>query len=161
MAHRSGIHGERLARRPAVAVSRTNRRLAVMPSSDPDLTFSRFVRYCLVGVVNTLTDVAIFLVLTERLKLAAPANTISYSADLSVSFVLNRYFTFRHSAYGLVPAAQFGRFVGINLISLAGSTAMIWLLSTYGRPDHSQTCDYPVGHHAGLCRCFIVFKAKT
>ena len=27
-----------------------------MLSSDPDLTFGRFVRYCLVGVINTLID---------------------------------------------------------------------------------------------------------
>ena len=134
-----------------------------MLSSDPDLTFSRFIRYCVVGAVNTLTDVAIFLLLTERLKLAAaPANMISYSAALAVSFVLNRYFTFRYSACELVPAAQFGRFVGINLVSLARSTTMIWLLSTMVVPVIAKLVTIPLVTTWGFVAVrLIVFQAKT
>jgi putative flippase GtrA len=59
----------------------------------------------------------------------APANIVSYTIALCGSFVLNTHFTFRLSAASLMPGVQFCRFVGVNLVALAGSTAAMWLLS--------------------------------
>jgi putative flippase GtrA len=106
--------------------------------------FNRFARYCLVGGINTVTDLSIFGYLTIELRSApAIANLISYSTALCVSFVLNRNFTFRFPGYSLVPAAQFSRFVAVNLISLGGSTAAIWLLAPLTTPMAAKLATAP------------------
>jgi putative flippase GtrA len=110
-----------------------------MRRSDPSHTFSRFIRYCLVGTNNSATDVAIFLLIRMVEIGRGPANVISYTIALSISFVLNRNLTIRYSTYDyeLIPAAQCSRFVGINLLSQVGSTAIIWHLAavSHGRPS--------------------------
>jgi putative flippase GtrA len=58
--------------------------------------------------------------------------------------MLNRNFTFRAVAYSLMPAVQFYRFVAVNLVSLLGSTAAIWLLSTMIVPIAAKLVTIPV-----------------
>lgn len=105
---------------------------------------STVFRYCIVGVINTGTDVSLFLFLTARLSAAAaPSNIISFTTATCVSFLLNRRFTFRHPTYALIPAVQLFRFVAINLISLIGSTVAIWLLSAIMVPIAAKLVTVP------------------
>ena len=128
----------------------------------PGASLKRFTRYCVVGGINTVVDLSIFLFLTTVLKTAAvPANIVSYTTALCASFILNRNFTFRSPAYSLVPGAQFYRFVGINLVSLVGSTAVIWLLSAMIVPIAAKLATAPFVTAWGfLAVRFIVFRSK-
>jgi len=128
----------------------------------PGASLNRFIRYCVVGGINTAVDFSIFLFLTTALKTAAaPANIVSYTTALCASFILNRNFTFRSPAYSLVPGAQFYRFVGINLVSLVGSTAVIWLLSAMIVPIAAKLVTAPFVTAWGfLAVRFIVFRSK-
>jgi hypothetical protein len=58
-----------------------------------------------------------------------PSNVISYSLGVTVSFALNRHFTFRMSRYNLTMRDQFVRFYALNLLSLAISTGFVYLFS--------------------------------
>jgi len=129
---------------------------------EPGDSLNRFIRYCVVGGINTVVDLSIFLFLTTALKTAAaPANIVSYTTALCASFILNRNFTFRSPAYSLVPGAQFYRFVGINLVSLVGSTAVIWLLSAMIVPIAAKLATAPFVTAWGfLAVRFIVFRSK-
>ena len=128
----------------------------------PGASLNRFIRYCVVGGINTAVDFSIFLFLTTALKTAAaPANIVSYTTALCASFILNRNFTFRSPAYSLVPGAQFHRFVGVNLVSLVGSTAAIWLLSAMIVPIAAKLVTAPFVTAWGfLAVRFIVFRSK-
>jgi putative flippase GtrA len=107
-------------------------------------SLDRFIRYCVVGGVNTITDFSIFLLLTSPLKIApALANVVSYTTALCVSFTLNRTFTFRSSSYSLMPFTQFYRFVAVNLVCLSASTASIWFLSTIIMPIAAKLVTAP------------------
>ncbi len=54
-----------------------------------------FVRFCVVGIINTLVDVPIFLVLHTAGLSILLANICSTSVALIVSLILNYRFTFR------------------------------------------------------------------
>jgi len=126
-------------------------------------SLERFIRYCLVGGLNTATDLSIFVFLTSVLKMdAAPANIVSYTTALCTSFALNRKFTFRASADSLMPVVQFYRFVAVNLASLVGSTVAIWLLSTMIPPIAAKLATAPFVTAWGfLAVRLIVFPPKA
>lgn len=53
------------------------------------------VRFLVVGLLNTVTDIAIYWLLTQSGMALVVANFISTSAGMTVSYTLNRGFTFR------------------------------------------------------------------
>ncbi|MBB6626960.1 GtrA family protein [Nocardioides sp. KIGAM211] len=63
-------------------------------------------RFAAVGVVNTLLDVGLFLLLHDRLGIVA-ANLVSTSAGMAFSFVVNGRFTFGARRLTLRQAALF------------------------------------------------------
>lgn len=74
-----------------------------------------FVRFCIVGAINTLVDVPIFMVLRSLGASILVANICSTSVALMVSFVLNHRFTFQSQGdkrYKIIP------FLGITLFGL-------------------------------------------
>lgn len=74
------------------------------------------VRFGLVGVVNTLVDLALFTVLSLLGTATVPANLVSTSAGAACSFLLNRGFTFRARAGRL--RRQVLLFVLVNVVGL-------------------------------------------
>jgi putative flippase GtrA len=54
----------------------------------------RVVRFGLVGIVNTVVDLVLYVVLVAHLPVVA-ANFVSTSCGMATSFVLNRGFTFQ------------------------------------------------------------------
>lgn len=79
---------------------------------------SKTARFALVGVINTLIDVVIFLILRQFGLSVFVSNIFSTSVALMASFTLNRKFTFRSGAFDRRTIMQF---VGVTLIGL-------WLL---------------------------------
>lgn len=89
----------------------------------------RVTRFLSVGVLNTLTDVAVFFVLVAITTNVVASNIVNYTCGAGVSFLLNRGWTF-----GDVDRAGRGsgtvlRFVVLNLCTLALSTAFVAGLS--------------------------------
>lgn len=84
----------------------------------PGESLRRPLRFLVVGVANTLLDIALFLVLTAVGLPVIPANMISTGIALVFSFVLNRSYTFR-AGPGVVRQA-----IGFVVVTLVG----LWLL---------------------------------
>jgi putative flippase GtrA len=73
--------------------------------------------YSGIGFINTIVDYLIFVVLTVAFYFdPVPSNVVSYSIGVTVSFLLNRRFTFR-TAYKLKTRHQFARFFAVYFLS--------------------------------------------
>jgi putative flippase GtrA len=75
---------------------------------------AEFVRFCCVGVANTLLDFCIFL-LAGLLVPPLPARTAAWIGAASFSYVLNKRAVFHARTKGALPLV---RFVTINLLGL-------------------------------------------
>ena len=87
-----------------------------------------FARFVVVGCTNFVVSFAAFYASYTYLPLhgrGAVANVLAYAAGLVNSFVLNRIWTFR--VEGRVGTHAL-KFVSLNAVTLAGSTAVVWLL---------------------------------
>ncbi|MFN8373863.1 MAG: GtrA family protein [Anaerolineae bacterium] len=89
----------------------------------------RFGRFAIVGLLGTLVDFCVLVVLKEALGLPLLlANTLSYAAGISNNFLLNRTWT-----YGDVQRktwwTQFGQFFLVSTIGLLLNNTMVALLS--------------------------------
>lgn len=80
---------------------------------------SSFVKFCLVGVINTVTDVTIFTALHTAGMALLIANIISTSVALIISFILNRRFTFP------TDKVSHGRMALYIVVTLGG----LWILA--------------------------------
>lgn len=72
--------------------------------------FRRFIRFALIGVVGTVVDFTLLIVLKELIGLPTLlANTLSYSAGILNNFTLNRIWTYPDSRTrkALVQLLQF------------------------------------------------------
>jgi putative flippase GtrA len=100
--------------------------------------------YSTVGVLNTLADFVVFLLLTSGLGYhPIPANMISYSIGVVLSFIMNRTFAFRASNYYFGIHHQFFRFCAVNIVSLAISTALVNFFSQSMTPPFAKILSIP------------------
>lgn len=76
----------------------------------------KFIRFCLVGVVNTGVDFTVFIVLSNLGIPLIVAQCVSYSCGVLNSFNMNRKWTFR--ARGQSPVHLI-KFLTLNLCTLA------------------------------------------
>ena len=87
-----------------------------------------FIRFGLVGVLNTGLDLGVFLLLYWAVGLdPLYANSIGFLVAVTNSYLLNHYWTFRTSATPLSFAA-YARFLVLNAGGLLISTLAILLL---------------------------------
>ncbi len=80
----------------------------------------KFIIFSLIGVFNTLFDIALYAVLRAMGHSVLVANTISVSAALIGSYLLNSQLTFKQTAWTTK------RFVGFVTVTLFG----LWVLQT-------------------------------
>lgn len=103
-----------------------------MPVKGLRLSFLQFVKFNMVGVVNTAVDFAVFAVLAALGVGDAVAQTFSYSAGMVNSYLMNTRFTFYdQKATNIRPlfnSKQFIRFFLLNLLVLAVSVALLKIL---------------------------------
>ena len=76
---------------------------------------TEFMRFCLVGVVNTGVDFTVFAVLSNLGVLLLVAQCVSYACGVLNSFLLNRTWTFKGHGQS---HGQLIRFVALNLGTL-------------------------------------------
>jgi putative flippase GtrA len=98
------------------------------------------LRFATVGAITTLLDIALFTGLVAASVLPAPANVVSYSCGIAVSYALNRSWTFgaRHSN------AKALKFVAATLAGLLISTALVAVLATLMPPTLGKVLSVPV-----------------
>src|SRR6266567_7121212 len=102
-------------------------------------TIWQFVRFGLVGCVNTIIDLLVLNGLlwlwpahgTAKLLLF---NTIAYACGALNSFVFNRYWTFQRE--GPPNAREGARFLLVTLAAIACNDLILWLMSTILHPVH-------------------------
>ncbi len=113
---------ERLSPRTNVAIAH---RLRAWSS-----TVRQFLRYCLVGGVNTGIDLLTLNILlwrfpTNNVQVLVVYNSFAYSSGAVSSFFLNKYWTFRHKQR--TTWREVIRFVAILLFEVLYSNGLVWL----------------------------------
>lgn len=94
-------------------------------------SIGEFIRFVLVGLLNTGVDVVIFFILTRIGIPYMAAQIVSYSCGAANSYLLNKVWTFRSCG---LSYAEIVRFTTVNLISLGISVVALSLLhQTAGR----------------------------
>lgn len=88
-------------------------------------SIGEFVKFALVGVLNTGIDVAVFFLLTWLGIPYVAAQVVSYSSGAANSYLLNKIWTFRSCG---LSYAEIVRFVIVNLVSLGISVVSLTLL---------------------------------
>lgn len=103
-----------------------------MKMERPDKEYSRknglvqFVKFNLVGVVNTLVDFSVFTILTFFGTYFMIAQVISYSLGVVNSFIMNKYWTFgvKSTPHG----EEVLKFIAVNVLSLGVSLTLLYPL---------------------------------
>lgn len=83
----------------------------------------QFVRYCLVGLVNTAVGLSLIYACMLFFNLPPGiSNAIGFAVGVCVSYVLNKRFTFKSSA----PAGRsFAMFAGVVAVGYAANLALV------------------------------------
>jgi putative flippase GtrA len=89
------------------------------------LEATRFVRFCVVGAVNTLLTLAAFAVLTATGVPSPAASAAAFALGAANGYVLNRTWTF-HASGG---PATLARYVMVQALGAASSAAGVALVS--------------------------------
>lgn len=118
---------------------------STMTSSTKRSWFSfvqQFLRFGLVGGVNTLVDLLILNALlwvhpTQRTLLLVAYNSIAYGIGAVNSFVLNKYWTFERRQRTTVT--ELLRFVLTTIVGIVVNDLLIWVLSSVLQPYISNT----------------------
>ena len=96
-----------------------------------------FAKFAMVGLLNTAIDFCIFYVLINYTYLnhengivyLALAHIISFCVAVINSYILNKYWTFKSDDKDVT--VQFSKFMGVSIVGLILSTAILTLLVTY------------------------------
>jgi putative flippase GtrA len=90
-------------------------------------TLTKFIKFSIVGFVNTVSSYSLFYILLELAEINYVISTISaYILGILVSYLGNKYWTFRiiRSVWRL----EFIKYMILNLIGLAINTSIMILL---------------------------------
>ncbi|HEX7055655.1 MAG TPA: GtrA family protein [Bacilli bacterium] len=97
------------------------------------VSLKRFIKFNVVGILNTLVDFALFFLLNKLGVTPGVAQACSYTGGLVNSFLLNKSWTFKHNEQ--ISAKQILLFVGVNVTSLGLSLIVLHLfISLLGWP---------------------------
>lgn len=105
-------------------------------------TFIQFLRYCLVGGLNTIVDIGILNILllrfpTHNVQVLAGYNAIAYGCGAISSFFLNKYWTFRRTQRA--TRQELVRFAISIVLEILYSSALIWLAGRALQPFIANT----------------------
>lgn len=88
-------------------------------------TFRQFIRFAIVGVINTLVDFAVFQALNLLLGWVYAAQVLGYAAGVINSYLWNSAWTFREQRRRTLR--EMALFLLVNLASLCVSLGVLWL----------------------------------
>ena len=89
--------------------------------------FFKLVKFGITGVMNTLVDFVVFMLLTSVGLNLYFSQVLSYGCGMLNSYIVNRSWTFK--AKGKFFGSQMMRFVIANLTLLAISVLLLWLFT--------------------------------
>ena len=112
-----------------------------MPSSLRKRWPNQFIRFGIVGILNTTLDLLIlnsllWLFPTTNTQLVLLFNSLAYSIGAINSFLLNKYWTFRQRR--TTTMGEVGRFALTTLLGIGCNDCLIWLANILFRPFISQ-----------------------
>jgi putative flippase GtrA len=84
----------------------------------------RFVRFCLVGVSNTILTLATFALLGALAIAPAPASALAFAVGAANGYVLNRSWTFRSARRGPATIARYVAVQALGALFSAGGVAL-------------------------------------
>ncbi len=88
----------------------------------------RFLRFVLVGLLNTLVDFGLMNLFTQGLRIQLVlAQAMSFSIAVACSYLLNRIWIYPEAIGGSIKA-QFPKFVAINLLGLVVRSLLVPLV---------------------------------
>jgi putative flippase GtrA len=124
---------------PTPSPSETNNIYVVSKRKTQNRTIWQFVRFGLVGCLNTTIDLLVLNCLlqlwpTQNIARLLLFNTIAYTFGALNSFVFNRYWTFQRT--GRPKAREGARFLLITLAAIACNDLLLWLMSQVLHPAH-------------------------
>lgn len=91
---------------------------------------SQFIKFCLIGFLNTLIDFAVYLFLSRVIGLYFfYANLLSVFIAMSSSFIFNKYWTFKNHEQAI--KTQYLKFTLVNLVYFALNNAIVFYLVNY------------------------------
>jgi putative flippase GtrA len=94
-------------------------------------SMAQFIRFALVGVLNSAIQYLVFLFLYSLIGTQyLMASIIGYVAGMINSYILNRRWTFGSRNQELLT--ELGRFVAVNLVSLGVNLGLLFLLVSSG-----------------------------
>jgi putative flippase GtrA len=104
-------------------------------------TFWQFIRYCVVGGVNTGLDVLTLNILllglpTNNVQVLVAYNSIAYTSGAVSSFLLNKYWTFGHKRR--TTRRELVRFAITLALEVLYSNALVWLAGKILQPRIAQ-----------------------
>jgi putative flippase GtrA len=122
-----------------------------------------FLRFGLVGIVNTALDLFLFTLGTAATDLApALINIFSYGTGICCSFLLNSLWTFKHSKIPSAIRLRLTLFVILNLINLVLSTVLLAVFVQWMPPLMGKILTIPVIFAIGYFgSTFIVFSPRN
>jgi putative flippase GtrA len=86
--------------------------------------------FALIGVVNTLVDLGVFLLGYNVLGLKLiPANLLSWLVAVSCSYVLNSSITFAHESGGKLSWRSYATFVASGIAGVTANTTVLFVAS--------------------------------
>lgn len=105
------------------------RLLSFLPFPTPGWVVA-FVKFCLVGLVNTLIDFTIYFTLTRQFAWFAVyyllANVIAFFTANLFSFFANKHWTFANREHR--SWSQYSKFLAISLVSLLGVELTLYIV---------------------------------
>lgn len=89
-------------------------------------TFRQFIKFGLVGVLNTLTNTLVYLAGTRGLKFTPlSANAVAFVVAVTLSFTLNRRWTFRSTDVDI--RQQYVKFMIVSLFGFGWAELIIYV----------------------------------
>lgn len=100
------------------------------------IEFKRFIRFSIVGLINTFVDFGLYLLLTRIFDFHyLLANVSSWIVAVCFSFIMNKYWTFECYDKGAIPK-QYVKFFVVNIIALGLSVLILFLfVEIFKLPD--------------------------
>ena len=90
------------------------------------------VSFALVGVVNTLIDLGVFLFAYNVLELAlVPCNILAWLVAVSCSYVMNSFITFGPESGRTLRWRDYGTFIASGIAGVIAATTTLVILSYY------------------------------
>jgi putative flippase GtrA len=90
--------------------------------------YGQFIKFNLVGLVNTLVDYAVYSLLVTLGVQYLAAQVVSYSAGMVNSYLMNKYWTFGERKTA-VSGTQLLRFILLNLATLGLALLVLYVFS--------------------------------